>query len=109
MCNKSTTQPITNKENTKKKKDYRRKIVCKFSAKADSIYMMKLTKPFLKQALFWSHLTSLFKTAGEAVTEEEEIIRNKQSQSPEKRRDSIALLFICWKQVKQKIIKFEII
>lgn len=59
MCNKPTTQPITNKENTKKKKDYRRKIEYKFSAKADSIYVKKLTKPFLNQALFWSHLIPL--------------------------------------------------
>lgn len=60
MCNKPTTQPITNKENTKKEKDYRRKLECKFSAKADSIYVKKLTKPFLNQALFWSHLTPVY-------------------------------------------------
>lgn len=72
--------------------------------------MMKLTEPFLKQALFWSHLTPPYsKQHEEAETEETEIIRNKQSQSQEKRRDSIALLFTCWKQVKHKIIKFEII
>lgn len=57
--------------------------MCKFSAKADSIYMMKLTKTFLKTSvIFWSHLTQIFKT--DEVKEEKKIIRNKQSQNRER-------------------------
>lgn len=51
--------------------------MCKFSAKADSIYMMKLTKTFLKTSvIFWSHLTQIFKT-GEV--EEEKKNHTKQT------------------------------
>lgn len=79
--------------------------MCKFFAKADSIYMMKLTKTFLKTSvIFWSHLTQIFKT--DEVKEEK---KSYETNNHKTGRDSIVLLFTSWKQVKQKIIKFEII